>query len=356
MRWCWLLLSGVIWAQTEQVPIDLENWHVQAQECHLVNYLGLTAIRLQGGAAQPKIDAFQDGVIEFDIAFGPARSFSGIAFRAVDARNYEHFYLRPHQTGEVDANQYTPSFHGVAGWQLYHGPQYGGAFDYRFDAWMHVKIEVSGRRAAFYIDDMDNPLFVNEALKREIVSGDIAITASSLAPAYFTNLSVERRQASAVEPLTVSVPAGHVARWSVSSIFAGDQLGPISLQEPAGLQWQTLMSEASGVVNLAQVGRPDGDNNTVLAKVAVKSLSKTTKVVRFGYSDSVRVYLNGDLLYSGDNGYRSRDYRHLGTIGLFDAVPLNLKKGDNQLVFAVTEQFGGWGVMCQFPDKEGLVF
>lgn len=33
----------------------------------------------------------------------------------------------------------------------------------------------------------------------------------------------------------------------------------------------------------------------------------------FGCSDRAKVYLNGRLLYAGDNGYASRDYRHLGT-------------------------------------------
>ena len=64
--------------------------------------------------------------------------------------------------------------------------------------------------------------------------------------------------------------------------------------------------------------------------------------------------MNGALLYSGDNTYRSRDYHYLGTIGLFDEVPLNLRAGDNELVFAVSESFGGWAIMAAIKDQEGL--
>lgn len=47
-----------------------------------------------------------------------------MAFRATDGDNYEHFYLRPFQSGRPDATQYTPVYHGVSGWQLYSGPRY----------------------------------------------------------------------------------------------------------------------------------------------------------------------------------------------------------------------------------------
>lgn len=71
----------------------------------------------------------------------------------------------------------------------------------------------------------------------------------------------------------------------------------------------------------------------------------------FAYSDRVRVYVNGTLLYSGDNSYRTRDFRYLGTIGLFDSVQAPLKKGANEVVFAVSETFGGWGIMARLSDK-----
>ncbi len=74
----------------------------------------------------------------------------------------------------------------------------------------------------------------------------------------------------------------------------------------------------------------------------------------FGYSDAASVYLNGSLIYRGNNGYQSRDYRYLGTIGLFDSVVLPLVEGDNEIWIAVSESFGGWGVMAKIPDREGL--
>ena len=94
--------------------------------------------------------------------------------------------------------------------------------------------------------------------------------------------------------------------------------------------------------------------DTVFARVTLHAEAKETRRIRFGYSDRVRVYLNGRRLYSGDNTYRSRDFRYLGTIGLFDAIPLRLAAGENELLLAVSEAFGGWGIQALFPDPAGV--
>jgi hypothetical protein len=53
---------------------------------------------------------------------------------------------------------------------------------------------------------------------------------------------------------------------------------------------------------------------------------------------------------SGDDTYRSRDYRFLGSIGWYDTLFLPLISGDNDLVVAVSEDFGGWGVQARLAD------
>ena len=45
--------------------------------------------------------------------------------------------------------------------------------------------------------------------------------------------------------------------------------------------------------------------------------------------------------------FSQRPLHFLGTIGLFDELFLNLKQGQNDLRIAVTEDFGGWGLLGQ---------
>jgi len=94
--------------------------------------------------------------------------------------------------------------------------------------------------------------------------------------------------------------------------------------------------------------------NTVFVKKVIVSSQEQTKRLDFGFSDRVRVYLNGRLLFRGDDTYRSRDYRFLGSIGYFDSLFLPLAKGENELLLAVSEDGGGWGIQARLEDLAGL--
>ena len=62
------------------------------------------------------------------------------------------------------------------------------------------------------------------------------------------------------------------------------------------------------------------------------------------------VFLNGERLFRGSDGYRSRDYRFLGSIGWYDTVYLPLDEGENELLVAVSEDFGGWGIQARLDS------
>ncbi len=115
-----------------------------------------------------------------------------------------------------------------------------------------------------------------------------------------------------------------------------------------------MATEPTGLANLSRMHPLTREANTVFAKVTVTSDREQSANLAIGFSDRVRVFLNDRLLYSRNNGFRSRDYRYLGTIGYFDIVTLPLKKGKNELMLAVSESFGGWGVQAAFEDHEGL--
>jgi hypothetical protein len=133
--------------RAQNIPFESDRWDFHAREHQIVDHLGRKSLYLKGGRATIKDSRFTDGIIEFDIAFTPERGFMGAIWRAQDFDNCENFYIRPHQSGNPDANQYQPVFNGVDGWQLYYGEGYAAPVKYDFDQWQHVKIVVSGRQA-----------------------------------------------------------------------------------------------------------------------------------------------------------------------------------------------------------------
>jgi len=342
----------------QSVDFDSGQWTIEAASHQIVDYDGQPSLYLKGGEAVLNDVSFMNGTIEFDMAFSAKRGFSGVHWRRIDENNTEEFYFRPHQSGNPDANQYTPRNNGLASWQLYHGPQYAVPIRYRFNEWMHVKIAFSGDRGELYVDS-DEPVLAFD-LKRDPQAGVIAVWASGLAPAYFANFTYEEndnvRLVGTPEPQPEAA-AGSVEEWSVSDPFGEDVLADmveLSKQVKDARTWQSHWSESSGVTNLADITAIGEGANTVFARLVIDADRDVVKTVRFGYSDRVRVYHNDRLIYSGDNGFRTRDYRSLGTIGLFDAVHLELERGRNEVWFAVSESFGGWGVMAAIEDMDGI--
>lgn len=355
-----LSLACITNSSAQSIPFSSDKWDISARETRVENYFGRESLYLKGGQAIFKDADFKNGIIEFDIAFSGKRGFMGVIFRVQDSRNFEDFYMRPHQSGKPDANQYTPVFNGDSGWQLYHGEGYGAAIKYEFNNWMPVKLVVSGKRAEIYIMDMESPVLVTHDLKREIAAGKIGLKAGNLAPAHFSNFrfrNIDNPELKGVPPKVEKASETTILSWQVSNNFPEaflDQKHKLSRQDKKSLSWQKFACEETGVANLARLQSPRDGKNTVFAKVVIRSDHEQIKKIQFGFSDRIRVFFNDRLLYSGNNNYASRDFRFLGTIGFFDELYLPFKKGENEIWMAVSEDFGGWGLLAKLENLDGV--
>ncbi len=344
------------------ISFDSDRWEITG-EYKIEEHLGQKSLRLKpGGFATIKESEFTDGIIEFDVAFPETRGFAGVVWRLVDSENYEEFYMRAHQSGNPDANQYTPVFNGSPAWQLYwSGAGFGAPIQYPFDKWMHVKIVVSGRQAEMYLKDMGQPA-VSVELLRDIKTGKVGVKVSgepnSPVHTHFANFSfINASMPLKGTPKNITTAKkGTILSWSVSDLIQEKSLaGKTSLmEEDKNLTWKTFSTERSGVANFSRLYKKDRQNNTVYARVLITSDKEQVRKLQFGYSDRIKIFFNDQLLYSGNNMYGSRDYRYLGSIGYFDNVYLPLKRGENELWMAVSESFGGWGVQAMFENMEGI--
>jgi hypothetical protein len=354
-----LVIFSSTLAQTINVPSTLDSWDTTfgakpARE----TYMGKECLLLQSGAIMVKDADLRDGTIEADISFSQQRGFPGFIFRMQDNNNMENFYVRPHQSGNPDATQYTPIFNGYAGWQLYHGEGYSKAFTFKFDQWHHVKIELHGLQAEIYIDDMQTPLIKVTELLTGWKNGRFGFVSTNV-PFRIANVQYNVKQGPT--PGAIAVPAngtgGLVTQWQIANTVDRrlfDKKNELAKEMKGYLKWTTRSSLASGTVDLAKYIQPGDTGKAVIAKIVIHAEKEQVKKISFGFSDFVTVYFNDKALYSGSDNFMSRDYRFLGTIGFFDALFLPLKKGDNELWFVVSENFGGWGVKAKFEDMDGI--
>jgi hypothetical protein len=348
-----------------EAPFDSGAWEIHASESRVEDYLGRRSLYLKGGIATVAGQSFVDGALAVDVAFSGGRGFMGAIWRVADTGNYEEFYLRPHQSGNPDATQYTPVFNGVSGWQLYHGERYAVRAVHRLDAWVRLAIVFAGPRAEVYLGGSDAPALVIDELKRGAAPGGVGVSALDFAPAHFSNFfftatPVPLRQPAAPAAAPQEGLPGVVRRWWVSDAFREGRLGDRVGLEAADLEprtWSRLEAEPAGLANLAKVQGIVLGRNTALARAVIAAERDCVRRLDFGFSDRVRVFLNRRLLYHGDDAQASRDYRFLGSIGYFDALYLPLVRGENELILAVSEDNrGGWGVQARFTDPEGIAF
>ena len=342
-----------------QQPFDSAAWDIHAAEWRVEPYRGRSALFLRDGAAWLKGTRFQNGTIEFDVAFSNVGGFPGIAFRAATHSDFELFYLRQSLSGP-HATQYTPVLHGQWAWQIYSGPQWEGATRWNYDHWMHVKLLVRGSRAELFVDG-DSAVQIIGQLRGPNGAGEIGLLSGN--GARFANIVVRPDARTADDVMATpqatvrdSTPTTVVRSWRVSAPFSESTLVNLtSLRAvPGGSAWTRLGVEERGIANLARLTGIGDGRNTVVAAVTLTSDRDRVVRVRFGYSDRVRVFFNGRLLYAGNAGYGTRDPEFLGIVGLFDELALPFKRGPNELWFAVSETFAGWAVTADVPDRAGI--
>lgn len=364
-----LELSGARVAQA--IDFNSDRWAIEDQRARKEERLGRQSLYLTSGFAWLKDVSFSDGTIEVDIAAADVRAFLGVVFRFSSPDEHEIVYLRPHKTGLDDAVQYSPSFQGSAPWQLYNGPGYTAAADLPKEQWLRFKLEFRGYQAKVYLNEKV-ALEIRD-LKRDYARGSVGLWGGARG-GHFSNFRYTEAAGTAPPPAKPKpvYPRGIITDWELSDAYSFAERELESYPGSAAMKamkWQRVGVEPPGMVVIDRYRRSPGilppfagDPTKRLAKTPEKSLVylRTTieaerdevRRLSFGYSDEAAIFLNGRIIFSGRSAFRFRDPGFLGIADVEnDAVFLPLRRGTNELVVAVGEYFGGWGLICRLDDR-----
>ena len=335
-------------------------------------------IALMRGIACRADLAVDDGVVEFELA-PPSGAFAGIAFRMASSADYEIVYLRSGADGRWSAMQYQPVYEGESTWQLYHGDGYEADVPARTartaDGWTRVRLVIAGQRADVYVGDDSSPALRIRDLKRTRTRGPIAIWAAGsevTSPTVVRALRVRPLGDQTLANVAPEKPAiGQLVRWRVSrrfaapdSIFFADRLS--NEARDAALNGRMAAAEPSGLENLtAFVGNAGGPQRTnvfggagwgvAYASVTLQSDRAQTRRLSLSYSEAIGVYVDGALVYVGDNRYDARFKGDLGIVGVEgETVALRLHAGDNQVVLAIADKAFGWGFRARLDSLDAV--
>ena len=340
--------AGGVAAQGEIIDFDSDRWVTVNGK--VVDHLGRRA--LMGTAFLAGVE-FQDGVIEVDIAASWERCYPGINFRIQSQRDYERFYIRPHTMKFFQsALQYTPCINSISGWQLYSGEGFTGPCEIPYDEWVHIRLEVKGTQARVFIGEGDEPDLEIHDLKHGISRGTIGLEQMVNGTSYFSNFAYTEDSSLEFDPPPrVDTSAGTITEWEISQPFKYSELEFDLMpedQDIGEILWQKVSAAPGGLLDIARFhGRTGREPDCIFARAQVYSDEDRAGEIQFGYSDAVSVFFNGVLVFSGNSSYMSRDPSFQGIVGLFDAIHVPMRKGGNELMMLVIENFGGWGLMAR---------
>jgi hypothetical protein len=350
-------------AQAIEIPFEPARWTIDAPRAEFVEHLGRRSLHLGGGSAFLKDVRFQDGTIEVDVS-GPPSGFAFVVFRATTPKDHEDVYLRMGLSGTPDALQYMPTYGGEGSWQLYHGLGYTASVVFDPATWTHLRIEVEGRRATVFVGESTVPAMVVPELKGGDGPGAIGVLEGSTfgkpAGLLFSNFRYSARPSAATTLVTTapSTRPGVIRDWTLSPAVPSERSSTDSLPSaslPAVARtdrrgWLPVRAEPDGLLNISRYRAMAGPLSLVVARTVIHADRNEVRRLVFGYSDDVTIFLNGRPLYAARNGLSARYSTDFGLMTPDDAVYLPLRPGDNELLFAVAEAFGGWGLEARLDQ------
>lgn len=360
-------------ANARDLPFSDPAWKHGDPRARVDTLDGRQALRLTTGmSTRPDVE-FTNGTIEFDIWSTGERAFAYLHFRMQDDRESESIYFRLHKSRLPDAIQYEPVYQGLANWQLYHGPDATAEAAIPAGQWIHVRLVVSGEKAALFLGASTSPALIVPKLARGTRGGYVGLRSYLGAnikgdvepPSSFANLVIKPDvigfDFSSVAERPVAASPGLVRSYRLGPVFSpGD--GPVRAL-PAAPRSKDLekvvTADPSGlvVIGRALIVPPGMRRYATSASFTVRAARAGVKRLKLGFSDEASVFLNGQILYSGDQHYSFNFPRQEGLIHLDQAsIYLPLVEGENEIRIVISEVFGGSGVMAQFDDPAGLTF
>src|SRR5262249_29130729 len=227
------------------LPAVSLRWDWGGAAVHEAQHDGRRCLRLDAGldgpARAPVADGeLVDGSFVVELCVPSGRSFHGVAWRVQSPRDYESFFVRPHQVGNPDAIQYTPVFNGLSAWQLYHGSGFWNAVDFPVGRWFTIGVAFAGNAAEITIDRRH---VLTSRLRRPRAGGRLGV----LVPGEGLLLGGLMHDASVPfleEPPEIPRVPGIVPRWSVSDPFPESALPEPELGDAlVGRSWTDLEAE-----------------------------------------------------------------------------------------------------------------
>ena len=345
------ILPAALIAQNSTKKIDMisSNWN-ETENTTFERFDNRETLLLESGRISLKDEKFTNGTIEVDIYANSIRSFAGITFRKQDG-NMEEVYMRMHKSSQADAVQYTPVFNNESNWQLFR--EYQAQVTFQNIGWNSLRIDVNNRIARVFMND-EEVMFIDD-LRTGQDSGEVGLF--SLFPNRFSNFRITHKDAVDESEYSNNNPIDNhvITQWEITKAktFSGEDP---NFDDFLKEEYTTVTTERSGLLPISKYIKKTAAGNLeenpedyVIAYTTIDVDSKETRLFSFDYSDRIIVYLNGEVLFKGNNAFRAKGVQFMGHMDInTNKLYLPLKRGENKVHCVVIDMANGWGLMAKW--------
>lgn len=335
---------------TTTIDMAASNWEVP-ENAVFERFDNRQTLVLNGKRASLKNVQFTNGTIEVDIYANSIRSFAGITFRKQND-NMEEVYMRMHKSSQVDAVQYTPILNNESNWQLF--KEYQAQVTFKNTGWNTLRIDVNNQSAVVFVNN--EKVLTVDHLRTDQNNGGIGLFA--LFSNRFSNFKftpkntveeIEKSSKPSVDP-----DPSIIREWAITKAKPY-KAETVHFDDFLKEKYNTVETEASGLLAISKYLKKPSSGNFernaeayIVASTSIQTDQEETKLFSFDYSDKIIVYLNGKILFKGNNAFRAKGVQYMGHIDInTNHLYLPLKKGINKIHCVVIDQANGWGLMAK---------
>lgn len=340
----------IAFGQNSPTKIDMlnANWTVP-KDAIFEMFDNRETLLLKRGRATVKNLQFTNGTIEVDVYAKTIRSFAGITFRKKND-NMEEVYMRMHKSSQVDAVQYTPIFNNESNWQLYR--EYQAKVTFKNTGWNTLRIDLNNQSAEVFVND--KKVMTLDNLRTDQNSGEIGLFA--LFSNRFSNFRITPKEVIEKVKKDSSMPIDStiITKWNITKAYPYNA-EKLYFKDFLKENYITVNTETSGLLPISKYIKKSSSGNYernaenyIVASTTVYINNDETKLFSFDYSDKIIVYLNGKILFKGNNAFRTKGIQYMGHIDIStNTLYLPLIKGVNKIHCVVIDKANGWGLMAK---------
>jgi hypothetical protein len=342
------------------IDLSPEKWAYKEGKVAFLEYKGVRAMKISPSSGQVVLKdvLFKDGTIEYDVEpIDVAPQF--IYFHRQNDKEQEIFYLRGILNNPFanDAVQYAPVIEGVNMWDMY--DIYQAPALIKEKEWNHIKLVMNGLRLQVFINDMSKPVLDVPKLEGNTKEGSISFDGESIVANVTLKVNETNGLPFTEAPDLTNHDANYLRKWKVSlpiPLSKGNELHNENLPKDS-LFIENIVAERQGLVNLTRKFGKNEQRKVVWLKAKIISQNAQKNLIQLGFSDEVWVFVNNQRVHVDKNSYRFDNIKKNpnGRISILNtSFPIQFKKGENELLIGVANDFFGWGIIARLENLEGI--